>query len=670
MVAPAALSFVGIAPGSHLDLHLLVSNDSMVVCDVSRIAVTLGGTVFSVISPPALPDSLAPGSSVTLTVRYAPTMQVATMDTGTLEIDAGSLAKQVRLTGTTVRPAGCHLQPTPNLLSFGVVSPGVQKTLSTVLTNVSSASCNVSAISLAPGTSSAFSNPTQALGAIAPGASVTISVTYDSVGSGQATGTLRIVSNDTTTPTLDIPLSATTPPPGICVNPTLLSYGMVSGSKNLTFTITACGGRSVTVTGLPFNPGDPEFSLVTPPPLPLILAAGALQTITVRYAPTMTTPASATIDVVSNDPVTPNIPVTLEGGGEIQPPDSGIVDTGPPDAGVRDSGTPDVGPADTGIPPAAGKYLYTWSTVIAGAGLAGDVNRTDLRTGVRAPYWGYSTGNGCVGCHTLSPDGRYLALSVYTGGGHHQPLFALEVIDTMTGVQQSLPFAANSFILSWRPNVNTTPPYQFAFDDTRNVWIASLTGGVIGALNGASNPSFIQKMPSWGPNGQIAFVRGTADAPIQLPNAYLGFGGTSDIMLVPETGGTAVPLAGASGNGVLNYYPAFSPDGKWIAFTQAPSTSINGSYAAAGSQLRGAAASNSGQVLMLPNANGTTGGSFPTWSVDGTLLSFSSPAARGGAGDWDIWYVPFNTVTGADGAAINLSVANTNQFDHIARWSP
>ena len=36
-------------------------------------------------------------------------------------------------------------------------------------------------------------------------------------------------------------------------------------------------------------------------------------------------------------------------------------------------------------------------------------------------------------------------------------------------------------------------------------------------------------------------------------------------------GGTAEPLAGASHNGMSNYFPKYSPDGKWIVFCKAKS---------------------------------------------------------------------------------------------------
>jgi hypothetical protein len=48
---------------------------------------------------------------------------------------------------------------------------------------------------------------------------------------------------------------------------------------------------------------------------------------------------------------------------------------------------------------------------------------------------------------------------------------------------------------------------------------------------------------------------------------------TADLKVVPynnRAGGTATPLAGASDPAYLEYYPSYSPDDAWIAFTRAP----------------------------------------------------------------------------------------------------
>jgi hypothetical protein len=402
----------------------------------------------------------------------------------------------------------------------------------------------------------------------------------------------------------------------------------------MSFNIIACGSRNVQITGLPFTMPDPQFTTVNPPTTPFMINQGAMQAITVRYTPTnQMTGAHAVISVNSDDMVSPSIPVTLDGGPEI-------------------------------VPPAAGKYLYYWSAVIdpnSGAA-SGDIRRLALQgSGSAGPYWGSSTGKPCSGCHALSPDGRYLALSEFGSLG----TFELHVVDTMTQNEVTLPFRIGAAVqISWRPDVNSTPPYQFAFDDTQTIQITSVMGSGYTTLGGTSVQGSLNVMPSWGPNGKIAFVKGTQNDPnFGQP---IGLGGTSDVMIVDEAGGTPQPLGGASGNGALNYYPSYSPDGHWIAFT---TTHDTGTYGAANSVIRLASADNSGTVAQLPMANQGGAASFPTWSADGTLLSFSSNRP-GSVGDWDIWYVPINSATGVEGAPVNLMQANTPNFDHVARWSP
>jgi len=109
------------------------------------------------------------------------------------------------------------------------------------------------------------------------------------------------------------------------------------------------------------------------------------------------------------------------------------------------------------------------------------------------------------------------------------------------------------------------------------------------ALKGASNPAFVQSNASWSPDGRhVVFARneaydlkslGDSDAVLLSPedcNEFLEGGRTFmyDIYVVPFNegrGGVARPLKGASANGKSNYFPRYSPDGRWIVFCQAKS---------------------------------------------------------------------------------------------------
>ncbi len=106
------------------------------------------------------------------------------------------------------------------------------------------------------------------------------------------------------------------------------------------------------------------------------------------------------------------------------------------------------------------------------------------------------------------------------------------------------------------------------------------------ALPGADNPEFVQSNPNWSPDGKhLYFARSKAyisekierstsavlpaDAAAEFLNGERDF--KFDIFRIPFNngkGGRAVPVRGASENGMSNYFPRISPDGKWMVFTR------------------------------------------------------------------------------------------------------
>jgi hypothetical protein len=410
--------------------------------------------------------------------------------------------------------------------------------------------------------------------------------------------------------------------------PTAIHFGTTSGSATREIMVSACGDHDVNVTALDFTTPNAEISIVSPPGLPLLLARGATRNLTIQYAPTDQVEDLAILTVRSDDPLVPNVAVEI-------------------------TGSPDIVPEDVG------RFLYYWQ--VDGANMS-NILRIPLQGGGAAVnYWGQSTGQtGCPGCHQVSRDGRYVAIVEI------EILQTMYMVDTMTDTKIDLPLQLRfATSVSFRPDVNSNPPYQFVAGVNGNLRVGSVTNGLIGDLNGGADPNFDEAMPAWGPDGEIVFVRGTFD--LLVPG--FGFQGAADLVVVPEAGGTATPLAGASGNGWGNYYPAYSPNGKWISFTQ--SRAGGSTYAAADAQVRLVAADRSGTTYDLPTINGPTGAtSFPTWSRDGSYLSISSNRV-GGVGDWDIYIAPIDEDTGMElGAPTNLTTANTAGFEHAAQWSP
>ncbi len=158
------------------------------------------------------------------------------------------------------------------------------------------------------------------------------------------------------------------------------------------------------------------------------------------------------------------------------------------------------------------------------------------------------------------------------------------------------------------------------------------------SLPGADDPAYVQSNPAWSPDGQwIVFARNRA-AQLEKP------ANTGSILLTPEEceeflkrgkafkydlyrvpfnggkGGQAEPLRGASANGRSNYFPKFSPDGRWIIFCEASNYML---------------LQPDSQLYIIPAGGGEARrlgcnlgrmNSWHTWSPDGRWLVFSSKA--------------------------------------------
>ena len=124
--------------------------------------------------------------------------------------------------------------------------------------------------------------------------------------------------------------------------------------------------------------------------------------------------------------------------------------------------------------------------------------------------------------------------------------------------------------------------YKFlqVFYPTRGMlaWYSKDTGQ-LRPLPGADDPRFVHTNAVWTPDGRdIVFARAAsrnayvpgvkmAERPNDPNETQIQY----DLYRIPFNGGqggTAEPIAGASGNGMSNAFPKVSPDGRWIVFTQ------------------------------------------------------------------------------------------------------
>jgi tetratricopeptide (TPR) repeat protein len=158
------------------------------------------------------------------------------------------------------------------------------------------------------------------------------------------------------------------------------------------------------------------------------------------------------------------------------------------------------------------------------------------------------------------------------------------------------------------------------------------------SLPGADDPAFVQSNPTWSPDGrEVLFARNRA-AELEKSRA------TGSILLTPDEceeflkrgkafrfdlyrvpfnggeGGKAEPVRGASANGRSNYFPKFSPDGRWIVFCQASNYML---------------LQPDSELFIIPAAGGEARrlgcnlsrmNSWHSWSPDGKWMVFSSKA--------------------------------------------
>lgn len=157
-------------------------------------------------------------------------------------------------------------------------------------------------------------------------------------------------------------------------------------------------------------------------------------------------------------------------------------------------------------------------------------------------------------------------------------------------------------------------------------------------LPGADDPHYVQTCPGWSPDGKyIVFSRARVDQrlldvigekeyidiepDVRIFDLNKQYQIHFDLYRVPFNdgkGGTPEPLIGASNNGKSNYFPRFSPNGKWIVFNQSKT---------------GLAIQPDSQLYIIPAKGGTARrlncntdimNSWHSWSPNSRWLVFTS----------------------------------------------
>jgi len=161
------------------------------------------GTGFSV-NGLTLPATIAPGESLSYSVRYAPTTATSVSGSISFVSNATNSPTTVSLSGTGVAAAVGTLAANPTSISFGSVTTGTNTTRTVTISNSGAANLTISSAVVA-GSTFTISGITAPL-TLAPGQTATLSVRFAPTSATSYSGTVTLGSN-ASNPTLNIALS-------------------------------------------------------------------------------------------------------------------------------------------------------------------------------------------------------------------------------------------------------------------------------------------------------------------------------------------------------------------------------------------------------------------------------------------------------------------------------
>jgi hypothetical protein len=311
--------------------------------------------------------------------------------------------------------------------------------------------------------------------------------------------------------------------------------------------------------------------------------------------------------------------------------------------------------------------LYYWNT----AGVIQRYDFTDPDAGVENYLIASDVGAlVCVGCHAISRPGNRIVVGKDIPGPTGDAVLSVPTRATL--VSQAFPAAANF--------------YSFSPDEWH---LLESNGGSISWLElgtGTVNANVATgTMPDWSPDGlHMVYAQGSGVDPTGVESASLKtmhFNGTTW-----DTPTTLVQRVSEN-----NYYPAYSPDGNWVAFDRSPGN--HESFSNATSEDGGvpdgelwAVAATGGTPVRLSTASNPGALSWPKWApvvhayYGGSIMwiTFSSERAYGlrlAAGEQtQLWMTAVDLTklgSGTDPSfpAFWLPFQAISGGNHIAQWS-
>jgi hypothetical protein len=213
--------------------------------------------------------------------------------------------------------SAARLSATPSQVSFGTVPVGRSETQPLRLTNVGGEMLHVSSVELSAETSPAFSievpPETPLPWRLAPGETRALDVAFAPQTGGRHEGALHVHSSDAQAPRLVVPVSALDLGARFAIEPTVVDFGAVEpgSSSEVEVTLRNDGSARVEILGT-LRSGDEDLG-ASPLSLPMLLQPTEVASLMLRYAPSGCGADTAFVDVLTSDPNTPLVRLSLAG---------------------------------------------------------------------------------------------------------------------------------------------------------------------------------------------------------------------------------------------------------------------------------------------------------------------------------------------------------------------
>lgn len=215
-VSTTTLNFGSVSVGAGTNLQLTIFNDGASSHNITALT-GLPSQGFSLVSPPSLPATINGGSSLNLTVRFAPSSPGAVQSSlgiATNDSSAPNFSITLKGTGTPVNAPAIRLSPAT--VPFGSVLLGQFANQNLTIFNDGTATLTVNGFSGLPSDGFTINSAPGVPFNIAGGGSQVISLRFTPASTGAHGATLHVTSNDSSHPDVTAGLTGTGTSNGSC----------------------------------------------------------------------------------------------------------------------------------------------------------------------------------------------------------------------------------------------------------------------------------------------------------------------------------------------------------------------------------------------------------------------------------------------------------------------